>query len=158
MSGFWADQRVLVTGGTGFLGQAVCRLLNQQEPSVLAAPSSGDYDLRRADDAHRLLADIQPDTVIHLAARVGGIGANQERPADLYLDNLLMGTNVIEQCRLAGTDRLVVVGTICSYPKHTKVPFTEDSSISQHSSGDMRTVGLACSSVIYQPLSHRPAS
>ena len=94
---------------------------------MLAAPSSGDYDLRRADDAQRLLADIQPDTVIHLAARVGGIGANQERPADLYLDNLLMGTNVIEQCRLAGTGRLVVVGTICSYPKHTKVPFTEDS-------------------------------
>ncbi|MYH72474.1 MAG: GDP-L-fucose synthase [Acidimicrobiia bacterium] len=127
MSGFWADQRVLVTGGTGFLGQAVCRLLNQQEPTVLAAPSSADYDLRRADDTRRLLTDIQPDTVIHLAARVGGIGANQERPADLYLDNLLMGTNVIEQCRLARTDRLVVVGTICSYPKHTKVPFTEDS-------------------------------
>ena len=127
MSGFWADQRVLVTGGTGFLGQAICRLLNQQEPSVLAAPSSADYDLRRADDAQRLLADIQPDTVIHLAARVGGIGANQERPADLYLDNLLMGTNVIEQCRLAGTKQLVVVGTICSYPKHTKVPFTEES-------------------------------
>ncbi|MCY3634062.1 MAG: GDP-L-fucose synthase [bacterium] len=127
MSGFWADQRVLVTGGTGFLGQAVCRLLNQQEPTVLAAPSGADYDLRRADDTRRLLTDIQPDTVIHLAARVGGIGANQERPADLYLDNLLMGTNVIEQCRLARTDRLVVVGTICSYPKHTKVPFTEDS-------------------------------
>lgn len=127
MSGFWADQRVLVTGGTGFLGQAVCRQLNQQEPTLLAAPSSADYDLRRADDAQRLLADIQPHTVIHLAARVGGIGANQERPADLYLDNLLMGTNVIEQCRLAGTDRLIVVGTICSYPKHTKVPFTEES-------------------------------
>ncbi len=127
MSGFWADQRVLVTGGTGFLGQAVCRQLNQQEPTLLAAPSSADYDLRRADDAQRLLADIQPHTVIHLAARVGGIGANQERPADLYLDNLLMGTNVIEQCRLAGADRLIVVGTICSYPKHTKVPFTEES-------------------------------
>ncbi len=127
MSGFWADQRVLITGGTGFLGQAVCRLVNQQEPALLAAPSSADYDLRRAEDARGLLADVQPDTVIHLAARVGGIGANQERPADLYLDNLLMGTNVIEQCRLAGTDRLVVVGTICSYPKHTKVPFTEDS-------------------------------
>jgi len=109
------------------LGQAVCRQLNQQEPTLLAAPSSADYDLRRADDAQRLLADIQPHTVIHLAARVGGIGANQERPADLYLDNLLMGTNVIEQCRLAGADRLIVVGTICSYPKHTKVPFTEES-------------------------------
>ena len=126
MSGFWVGKRVLITGGTGFLGQAACRLVNQQEPSLLAAPSSADYDLRTAEDAHRLLAETQPDVVIHLAARVGGIGANQQRPADLYLDNLLMGTNVIEQCRLAGTDRLVVVGTICSYPKHTKVPFTED--------------------------------
>lgn len=127
MSGFWDGKRVLITGGTGFLGQAVCRLVNQQEPSLLIAPSGADYDLRTADDAHRLLAETQPDVVVHLAARVGGIGANQQRPADLYLDNLLMGTNIIEHCRLAGTDRLVVVGTICSYPKHTKVPFTEDS-------------------------------
>ena len=127
MSGFWEGKRVLITGGTGFLGQAVCRLLNQAEPALMAAPSSADYDLCDADDARRLLADTQPDLVIHLAARVGGIGANQERPADLYLDNLLMGTNIIEQCRLAGTDRLVVVGTICSYPKFTKVPFAEDS-------------------------------
>ena len=127
MSGFWAGRRVLVTGGTGFLGQSVCRLLNQNAPALLAAPSSADYDLREPDDARRLLADVQPDVVIHLAARVGGIGANRERPADLYLDNLLIGTNVIEQCRQAGTDRLVVVGTICSYPKHTAVPFSEDS-------------------------------
>ena len=126
MSGFWAGKRVLITGGTGFLGQAVCRRLNQAEPALIAAPSSADYDLRNAEDARRLLADTQPHVVIHLAARVGGIGANQERPADLYLDNLLMGTNVIEQCRLAGTDRLVVVGTICSYPKYTEVPFSED--------------------------------
>lgn len=127
MSGFWDGKRVLITGGTGFLGQAVCRLLNQEEPALMAAPSSADYNLCVADDARRLLADTEPDVVIHLAARVGGIGANQERPADLYLDNLLMGTNIIEQCRLANTDRLVVVGTICSYPKFTRVPFSEDS-------------------------------
>lgn len=127
MSVFWANKRVLITGGTGFLGQSVCRLLNQQDPALLAAPSSTDYDLRNAEEARKLLADTQPEVVIHLAARVGGIGANQSQPADLYLDNLLMGTNVIEQCRLAGTDRLVVVGTICSYPKYTKVPFSEES-------------------------------
>ncbi len=127
MSGFWAGKRVLVTGGTGFLGRAVCRQLNDEEPDLIAAPSSADYDLCKAGATERLLSDTQPDVVIHLAARVGGIGANQERPADLYLDNLLMGTNIIEQCRLAGTGHLVVVGTICSYPKFTKVPFTEDS-------------------------------
>ena len=109
------------------MGRAVCRQVNDEEPDLIAAPSSADYDLRNADDAARLLSDTQPDVVIHLAARVGGIGANQERPADLYLDNLLMGTNVIEQCRLAGTGRLVVVGTICSYPKFTPVPFAEGS-------------------------------
>ena len=127
MSGFWAGRQVLVTGGTGFLGQAVCRLLNQHGPALLAAPTSADYDLRDPSAAQRLLAEVEPDVVIHLAARVGGIGANQERPADLYLDNLLMGTNIIEQCRQAGTDRLVVAGTICSYPKHTAVPFSEES-------------------------------
>lgn len=127
MSGFWAGRRVLVTGGTGFLGRVVCRMLNEQGPTLLAAPASADYDLRNPADAQRLMAEIQPDAVIHLAARVGGIGANQQRPADLFLDNLLIGTNIIEQCRVAGTDRLVVVGTICSYPKHTTVPFSEES-------------------------------
>ncbi len=116
-----------MTGGTGFLGQAVCRVLDQQAPALLVAPSRADFDLRDPDDTRRLLAETRPDVVIHLAARVGGIGANRERPADLYLENLLMGTNVIEQCRLAGIDKLVVVGTICSYPKHTPVPFSETS-------------------------------
>ena len=92
----------------------------------LIAPSSAEYDLRRPDDVARLFADTQPDLVFHLAARVGGIGANMARPADLYLDNLLMGTYVIEEARKAGTPKTVVTGTICSYPKHTPVPFRED--------------------------------
>ncbi len=117
---------MLVTGGTGFLGRTVCRLLNDHAPTLLTAPSSADFDLRDPEDTRHLLATTEPDVVIHLAARVGGIGANRSRPADLYLDNLLIGTNVIEQCRQAGTGQLVVVGTICSYPKHTPVPFSED--------------------------------
>ncbi len=123
---FWSAKKVLVTGGTGFLGQAVCRLLNQKQPTLLAAPAHSDYDLRHRHAAAKLLAVVEPDVVIHLAAQVGGIGINQQKPADLYLNNLLMGTNIIEECRLVETKYLAVVGTICSYPKLTPVPFTED--------------------------------
>jgi GDP-L-fucose synthase len=124
---FWSDRRVLVTGGTGFLGAGVLARLRASGATEVLAPSSAEYDLRRADEVSRLFADAQPDLVIHLAARVGGIGANQARPADLYLDNLLMGTFVIEEARVRATPKTVVVGTICSYPKHTPVPFSEDS-------------------------------
>jgi GDP-L-fucose synthase len=127
MSGFWADRTVLVTGGSGFLGTAVCDRLRRLGVRRLVAPRSSEYDLRRFDEVGRVFATEQPNLVIHLAARVGGIGANMARPADLYLDNLLMGTYVIEHARLAHTPKTVVVGTICSYPKHTPVPFSEDS-------------------------------
>jgi len=126
MSEFWSDRTVVVTGGRGFLGRAVCARLRERGVGRLIAPSSAEYDLRRPDDVARLFADTQPDLVFHLAARVGGIGANMARPADLYLDNLLMGTYVIEEARKAGTPKTVVTGTICSYPKHTPVPFRED--------------------------------
>jgi GDP-L-fucose synthase len=127
MSDAWSERTVLVTGGRGFLGRAVVAHLRERGAGRLVTPGSADYDLRRATDVERLFADVAPDLVIHLAARVGGIGANMARPADLYLDNLLMGTHVIEVARQAGTPKTVIVGTICSYPKHTPVPFHEDS-------------------------------
>ncbi len=126
MAGFPTDQRVLVTGGSGFLGRAVLERIRALEPALVAAPRSEEYDLRRPDDAVRLFDDVDPDLVIHLAARVGGIGANRERPADLYLDNLLMGTYVLDEARRRGTGKTVMVGTICSYPKYAEVPFSED--------------------------------
>lgn len=126
MSGFWSNRSVLVTGATGFLGRAVVAELGSVGASNIVAASSADADLRRVDDAHRLIATTAPDMVIHLAASVGGIGANRERPADLYLDNLLMGTHIIDAARRAGTEKTVVVGTICSYPKFTPVPFREE--------------------------------
>jgi GDP-L-fucose synthase len=126
MAGFLTDKRVLVTGGSGFLGRAVLARVRAQEPALVSAPGSDEYDLRRADDAVRLFDAVDPDLVIHLAARVGGIGANRERPADLYLDNLLMGTYVLDEARRRGTAKTVMVGTICSYPKHAEVPFSED--------------------------------
>jgi GDP-L-fucose synthase len=127
MSDFWRDRRVLVTGGTGFLGRAVRAGLDARGAAHVVAPSSAEYDLRDRGDTARAFADAEPDLVIHLAARVGGIGANQARPADLYVDNLLMGTYVIEEARLRATPKTVIVGTICSYPKFTPVPFVEDS-------------------------------
>lgn len=127
MTGFWADQRVLVTGGRGFLGRAVVSGLEQRGAKEVVVPSSADYDLRVRDQAAALLRDTTPDLVIHLAARVGGIGANQARPADLYLDNLLMGTFVLDEARVQHVPKTVMVGTICSYPKFTPVPFKEES-------------------------------
>ena len=124
---FWADRRVLITGGRGFLGQAVVDRIRSRGATDLMTPSSAEYDLRDRDAVRRLFSDTRPDLVLHLAARVGGIGANMERPADLYLDNLLMGTYVLDEARLRETTKTVMVGTICSYPKFTPVPFSEDS-------------------------------
>ena len=127
MSTFWSTRRVLVTGGNGFLGSAVVRRVEALGAAAVLTPTSQDYDLRDRQAVTALFADTAPDLVIHLAARVGGIGANQARPADLYLDNLLMGTYVLDEARLRQTAKTVMVGTICSYPKFTPVPFQEAS-------------------------------
>lgn len=122
----WDDRRVLVTGGAGFLGRVVVRELEAAGAEVVA-PRSAEYDLTVPGAADQMLADHRPHTVIHLAARVGGIGYNQAEPAPLYLSNLLMGTYVIEAARTAGVDKTVLLGTVCSYPKFTPVPFNESS-------------------------------
>ncbi len=127
MSTFWEGRRVLVTGGGGFLGQAVLARLAVVGADSVIAPNSAEYDLRDRAATTALFGDTTPELVIHLAARVGGIGANQLHPSELYLDNLLMGTYVIDEALKRGTDKTVVVGTICSYPKFTPVPFSEDS-------------------------------
>ncbi len=127
MTGFWSGRRVVVTGGAGFLGRVVVAKLREQGAQV-AVPRSRDYDLTRPGEAERLLADTTPSHVVHLAARVGGIGYNQVAPAPLYLDNLMMGTYVIEAARTApSVDKTVLLGTVCSYPKFTPVPFREAS-------------------------------
>ena len=121
----FSQQRIFLTGGNGFLGQAVQAALARRGVADVTAPTSSEVDLLDRHQAETAIADIAPDIVIHLAARVGGIGANLAAPAQLYLDNLLLGTNVIEACRLADVPKTVVVGTICSYPKHAAVPFSE---------------------------------
>lgn len=127
MSSFWAGRRVTVTGGAGFLGQVVVRLL-RDHGAVVAVPRRADFDLTRPGVAETLLAETAPSHVIHLAARVGGIGYNQAEPAPLYLSNLLMGTHVIEAARThPSVEKTVLLGTVCSYPKFTPVPFHESS-------------------------------
>lgn len=124
---FWRTRRVLVTGGSGFLGSVVCRKLSERGASEIVVPRRSEYDLTRSDDVEKLFVEAAPDIVIHLAARVGGIGANLEHPAELYLANLLMGTYVIEESRRRGIDKTVLLGTICAYPKFTPAPFSEES-------------------------------
>jgi len=122
----WSDRRVLVTGGAGFLGRRVVARLEARGAEVVA-PRSAEYDLTVPGRAEAMLEAVEPTLLIHLAADVGGIGYNLEHPARLYLSNLLMGTHVIEAARASATvAKTVLVGTVCSYPKMTPVPFSED--------------------------------
>jgi len=122
---FWADKRVLVTGGTGFLGGFLVEKLGERAPARLVAPTSSEYDLRDPVQTARCLQDARPDVVIHTAGIVGGIGANLASPGRLFYENAVMGIHLVEQARLAGVGKIVVVGTVCSYPKFAPVPFRE---------------------------------
>ena len=122
----WTGKRVLVTGGAGFFGSFVVEGLRRRGATDVVVPRSRDYDLVDRAAVRRLFAETRPDVVFHLAARVGGIGANRENPGLFLFDNAMMGLHVIEESRLAGVGKLVVAGTICAYPKYAPVPFRED--------------------------------
>jgi GDP-L-fucose synthase len=123
---FWNNKRVVVTGGAGFLGKVVVAELRKNGCRVIVVPLFPDYDLREKSAIIRLLTEAKPEVVIHLAAVVGGIGANLQNPGKFFYDNLIMGIQLIEQSRLLGVKKFVAIGTICAYPKFTPVPFKED--------------------------------
>src|SRR2546423_4763287 len=123
---YWNDKTVIVTGGAGFLGSYVVEGLRARGCKDIVVPRRATCDLRDPHAIARLLERTEPDMVIHLAAVVGGIGANRERPGEFFYDNLLMGVQLVEAARLAGVDKFVTVGTVCAYPKYTPVPFNED--------------------------------
>jgi len=122
---FWGSRRVLVTGGNGFLGSHILERLEASGARHVMAPTVAEYDLTEATVVRDLFRDSNPDIVVHLAAEVGGIGANREQPGRFFYANMVMGVHMIEEARRAGVEKFVQLGTICAYPKHTPVPFRE---------------------------------
>lgn len=151
---FWKNRRVMVTGGNGFLGKNVVRKLRESNARVFVADTDR-YDLRQLEDIHRALKDNQPQMVIHLAARVGGIGANLEHPAEFFYDNLMMSVPLFHESWRAGVEKFVALGTICCYPKFTPVPFREDDLWSGYPEETNAPYGMAKKMLLVQSQSYR---
>ncbi|PIQ85255.1 MAG: GDP-fucose synthetase [Candidatus Omnitrophica bacterium CG11_big_fil_rev_8_21_14_0_20_45_26] len=126
MKSFWKNQNVVVTGGAGFLGTHVIGKLKERGCQAIEVPRSKQFDLRKEADIKKLYSKTKPTMVIHLAAIVGGIGANQKEPGRFFYDNAVMGIQLMEYARLAKIQKFVGIGTICGYPKHAAIPFREE--------------------------------
>jgi len=148
-------ERVVVTGGAGFLGRFIVARLQQYRNLKVFVPRKVDYDLVESSDIKRLMADTRPDLVIHLAAVVGGIGANQKQPGRFFYENLMMGAQIIEHSRLHGVKKLVAVGTVCAYPKETATPFREDDLWNGYPEKTNAPYGLAKKMMLVQSQSYR---
>ena len=153
----FTSRRFLVTGGGGFLGTHLVKRIKERgvpEGNIFIAHSR-DYDLRKGEDALRVLKDAQPDIVVHLAAKVGGIGFNQKYPGELFYDNLIMGAQLMEAARKFGVEKFVALGTICAYPKFTPVPFKEEDLWNGYPEETNAPYGLAKKMMLVQAQAYR---
>ncbi|MDP3450671.1 MAG: NAD-dependent epimerase/dehydratase family protein, partial [Anaerolineaceae bacterium] len=152
---FWHNKRVCVTGGAGFLGSFVCKKLEDRGVKEIFIPKIEDYDLVQKNSIIQMLDDSKPDIIIHLAAQVGGIGANLSHPADFFYDNLMMGVQLIHEAYLRGVEKVVALGTICAYPKFTPVPFQEDDLWNGYPEETNAPYGLAKKMLLVQSQAYR---
>lgn len=152
---FWSNKRVLVTGGAGFLGFYVVDRLQEHGCKEIFVPRSKEYDLVEMDAVKRLYKDAKPDIVIHLAAKVGGIGANRANPGKFFYDNLMMGVQMMEVGRQRGIEKFVAIGTVCAYPKFTPVPFKEEDLWNGYPEETNAPYGLAKKMLLVQAQAYR---
>ena len=155
MSDFFKDRRIVVTGGAGFLGSYIIDGLQKRDCKNILVPKIEDYNLINLPDVIRMYDDMKPDIVIHLAAVVGGIGANRQHPGKFFYENLMMGVQLIEQARLRNLEKFVAIGTVCSYPKFTPVPFKEDDLWNGYPEETNAPYGLAKKMLLVQSQSYR---
>jgi GDP-L-fucose synthase len=155
MSSFFKNKRVVVTGGAGFLGSYVLEGLAKRGCENILVPTIEEYDLVKREDIVRMYDDMRPDIVIHLAAVVGGIGANREHPGKFFYENLMMGVQLIEEGRLRNIEKFVAIGTVCAYPKFAQVPFKEDDIWSGYPEETNAPYGLAKKMLLVQSQAYR---
>jgi GDP-L-fucose synthase len=155
MSNFWENRKIVVTGGAGFLGSYVLEGLQARQARYVFVPLIEEYDLTRIDDIRRMYDVMKPDLVIHLAAVVGGIGANREHPGEFFFKNLVMGIQLIEEARLRAVEKVVALGTVCAYPKFTPVPFKEDDLWNGYPEETNAPYGLAKKMLLVQSQAYR---